>query len=145
LKAMPFLKKTAWLACGVVLSHLIFHLSLLLVVSGVVSGALIPALMALSLSMIVGFILCRRATRLDVLLMGIAIAGYAPLTRIVLWGAAFIQDVMRGDGLPGASLSVMLNLPTNASVMLVMALIGLFTALAGLAASKRASSLTSPQ
>lgn len=145
MKAMPLLKKTAWLACGVVLSQLIFHLSLLLVVTGSVSGALIPALIALSLSMIAGYALCRRATRLDVFLMGAAIAGYAPLTRGVLWVAAFVQDVMRGDGLPGVSLTVMLNLPTNTGVMLVMALIGLFAALSGLAASKRASSLLSPQ
>ena len=131
MKLMPFLKIIAWLACGTVLAQFSLSLAAMLSMTGAIPGKIIPVALTLILAALIGVLLCRRAPRSHTYLMGLVIASYLPLLLGGLWVVAFIQDLFRGQGLPGESLRAMASYPPNTSLMLAMALIAAVVLTAG--------------
>lgn len=129
---MELLKKWAWLALGIFLAHVVFYVAAALTVSGVLKGKLAPVGLVVSLAALIGILLCGRASKKNTCLMGFAIAAYMPGIRGLLWGAALTLDVLRRDGLPGLSLTAMINLPANTSLMLIMIIIAFVVTASGL-------------
>lgn len=136
---MPLLKTGAWLACGVVLAHSAFNLAAVLSLSGVLPGKIAPAALVVLLAALIGFLLCRRASRLHTYVLGAVIAGYLPAIRALIWVAAFIQDLLRGDGLPGVSIKAVLAASPNIMLMGAMAVIAIVVVLAGRMSARAAA------
>lgn len=128
---MKAFRHVAWLAAGVVLSYLHFDIISSLVQEGMVTGRYSPMLLSLMASALIGVALCWRASARATWQLGAAIASYLPAIYALLWLAAGVQDLLRGDGLPGASLVVMMELPRSDMLMLVMAVTGLTIAASG--------------
>lgn len=137
LKSPSLLKTGAWLACGVALAHLAFNVAAFLSANGTLSGKIAPVALVAVFAALIGILLCRRAPRGHTYLLGVVIAFYLPASRAVLWIAAFIQDLLRGQGMPGASVKAVMAVSSNSMLMLAIAVMAVFIVIAGRLAARR--------
>lgn len=126
-------KKAGWLASGVVITYLQFDIFASLVGSGRVSSGYLTFATSIAVSCALGGILCARSSARDACVMGIVISSYLPFLLGMLWLIAGLQDVFRGQGLPGDSLSVMHRLPSIGMLIGFMAVSGVAVTISGLA------------
>lgn len=130
---LHWLKALAWYASGVVLPAVWFYAAAILAGREVLplAGAIGFCLL---LAFLTGAALGWRASRARLCRLGAVVALYLPAIYGVLWAAAFCQDVWRGDGLPGRSLSVMSRFPGHSPVMMAMLCLAIALVAGGLMA-----------
>jgi hypothetical protein len=128
---MKAFRHVAWLSTGVVLSYLHFDVVSSLVQEQVITGRYAPMALSFFASIVIGAVLCCRAPARAAWQLGAAIASYLPALYSLLWLVAGAQDLLRGDGLPGASLSIMMELPRSDMLMLVMVMTGITVTVSG--------------
>lgn len=129
-------KKLAWYCAGIVLSYSHFDLMAHWVVTGFISNSYTSLAVSSSLCLLIGAALCHRHPTKDIAKMGLVIAGYLPAIISILYFAALVQDLLRGQGLPGQSLTVMMSLPNISSLLAMMLTSGVQVFIGGWAAMK---------
>ena len=134
---MYIMRNAAWLACSVVLSQVIFLLVALWVMTSQPGGILMPFVILVSLSVVVGAGLCWKCSRRSVFFMGAAIALYMPATHAFFWVVALAQDLIRGDNLPGPSLQAVGEYPLSLTLLLPYLIIAILAMGGGLIAQSR--------
>lgn len=139
MKTASLLKTGAWLACGIILSQMTFNVAAVLSLSGTLPGKIAPVALIAVLAALIGFLLCRRAPRLHTYLLGAAIACYLPAGRALIWFAAFTQDLIRGQGIPGASIKAVMAVSPNFMLMMAMAVIAIVVVITGRLAARAAT------
>ena len=132
MKQSPFFKTVTWLACGIVLSQLIFSAAAILVSAKILEGAFVQILFVFAVSAFSGFLLARKASRRATLLLGACIALHLPGQHALYYLAALIQDLYRGGPLPGASIRAVMAASPSISIMSVMVVIALIITATGL-------------
>lgn len=139
LSTLPLLRTGAWLACGVLLAQVAFHVAAVLSLSGILPGRFAPVALVALLACLLGILLCRHAPRRLTYLLGGCIACYLPAGQALIWTAAFVQDLFRGQGVPGVSVKAVMAVTPNTMLMLAMAIVAVVVVIAGRLAARAAT------
>lgn len=121
----PRFRYMAWLSAGVVSVVILMNLSSFLVLQGLMPGGAAVAVFTLLVATALGVIFCRKASFKDALILSAVIALYYPALYAAGWGVAFLQDLIRADGIPGDSLEVMMALRPRVAPYLVVLMVSL--------------------
>lgn len=132
MKQSRFFKTVTWLACGIVLSQLIFSATAILVSAKILEGALVQIFFVFAVSAFSGFLLARKASLRATMLLGACIALHMPGQHAFYYLAALIQDLYRGGPLPGVSIRAVVAASPPISIMSIMVVIALIITATGM-------------
>lgn len=123
--------------------YLHFEVISLLVNSGQLGGLYAPMALSVLMSVVIGAVFCGAATKRSTWKLGILAMLFQPAVYVFLWGIALCQDLLRTDGLPGKSMSVMGQIGIPWAVFLVMVVTGLIVIVSGRCVARIVHWLTS--